>query len=113
MTESKLIPYRLPFAIFVFFITYMLLTQTFFVQIPLLTSELIHHLYDPFIVAKQTDMVALIYGIFAGIIGHFLFGKRCEIEPQVNKKGLLKGLGVLALIIAAYGYNLVQQSSIV
>ena len=110
MTQSKLLPYRLPFSIFIFFIAYMALSHTPLGYISSLTSQLIGSLYSAFDVVKETEQVTLIYALLAGVIGHFGFNKLCKIDAKANQKSLLKGLGVLVLIILAYGYSLVQQA---
>ena len=110
MTQSKLLPYRLPLSIFVFFIAYMALTHTPLGYISSLTSQLIGYLYSAFDVVKETEQVTLIYALLAGVVGHFWFSKLCKVDVKANQKTLLKGLGVLVLIILAYGYNLSQQA---
>ncbi|RBW46642.1 hypothetical protein DS885_07180 [Psychromonas sp. B3M02] len=108
--QSKLVPYRLPFSIFVFFVAYALLTHTPLFFISSITSSFIHYLYTPFDAVNEAGQVTVIYAILCSVLAHFWFGKLCKIEPEVNKKGLLKGLGLVVLIIAAYGLNLAQQS---
>lgn len=111
VNPSKLTPYRLPLSILVFFIAYALLTRTPLSIIPESTSSLIASFYAAFDAAKETEQVTLIYALLSSVVAHFGFGKLCKIESKVNQKGLLKGLGALLLIIAAYGYNLVQQAA--
>ncbi|MEL0629015.1 hypothetical protein [Psychromonas aquatilis] len=110
MNKSKLTPYRLPVAIFVFFIIYTLFAHTFLSAIPKLTSELIHHYYGAFDVLKETEQVAIMYAILSGVFAYFFWGKLMKIEASENRKTLLKGIGGVVLIIAAYGYSLVQQA---
>lgn len=110
MNKSKLSPYRLPISIFAFFIAYTLLSHTFLSVLPTFTSTLIGGYYSAFDITKETEQVALIYSILLGVFAYFFVGKLMNIDVQDNMKSLMKGLGVIVLIIAAYGYNLVQQA---
>jgi len=110
MKKSKLSPYRLPFSIFVFFIAYTLLAHTFLLALPSFTSSLIESYYSAFNALKETEQVTIIYAIFFAVLAYFYFGKLMKVDTKENQKSLLKGLGGIVLIVAAYGYNLVQQA---
>lgn len=108
MTPSKLTPYRLPLTILVFFIAYSLLTRTPLFYIPSITSMLIGDVFTTFDGAKEAEQIALIYAILSSVLAHFGLGKYMKIDADANKKGLLKGLGLVVLITAAFIYNIVQ-----
>jgi len=108
MKPSKLTPYRLPLTILVFFIAYSLLTRTPLFVIPSAISLMIGDIFSAFDGAKEGEQIALILAILLCVFAHFGSGKYMKVDDQANKKGLLKGIGMVVLITAAYIYNIVQ-----
>ena len=108
MNESKLTPYRLPVSILIFFISFAALTRTVLLYIPTSTSMLIAEFYPSYDAIGETNQIALLYAISLSVIAHFGFGKLIKQDPQENKKGLCKNLGIVVLIAVAYIYSRVQ-----
>jgi len=108
MKRSKFTPYRLPAAIIVFFMSFALLTRTALFYIPTSTSSLISDFYPNLDTLNEVRQVALIYAIVLSIFAHFFMGKLMKVDSFENRKGLIKSLGIVALITIAYSYSLIH-----
>jgi len=108
MKPSKLTPYRMPLTILAFFIAYSLLARTPLFVIPSSISLMIGDIFSAFDGVKEGEQIALILAILLSVFAHFGSGKYMKVDEQANKKGLLKGIGMVVLITAAYIYNIVQ-----